>query len=158
MLILSPCVVFYSHGKPNTSQNVSIRLFPSPPSLNHLLVYTVITCEYCDAKIADLFKVPFGGWAMSLAGDLAIHFTAEKGGWGVKKGSIGPMMEQAKTYVNSGIFITVFPEGARSPTGELQEFKDGMFKLATETGAAIVPVAVCGTNRAYVIPSATLCY
>jgi len=98
---------------------------------------------------SDLFKVPFGGWAMSMAGDLAIHFTAEKGGWGVKKGSIGPMMDQAKTYVNSGIFITVFPEGARSPTGELQEFKDGMFKLATETGAAIVPVAVCGTNRGW---------
>jgi 1-acyl-sn-glycerol-3-phosphate acyltransferase len=77
-------------------------------------------------KIANLFLVPFGGWAMSLAGDLAVHFTPDKGGWGVKKGSIGPMMDQAKSLINNGVFITVFPEGARSKTGELQEFKDGI--------------------------------
>ena len=33
-------------------------------------------------------QVPFGGWAMWLAGDLPVHFTRDARGWGVKKGTV----------------------------------------------------------------------
>jgi hypothetical protein len=75
------------------------------------------------------------------------------GGWGVKKGSIGPMMEHARNYLTNGIHITAFPEGARSTSGELQEFKDGLFRLACDSGAAIIPCVVAGTNRAWPLNS-----
>ena len=36
---------------------------------------------------SDLFKVPFGGWAMQRAGDLAVRFDPKRsGGWGTVKG------------------------------------------------------------------------
>jgi 1-acyl-sn-glycerol-3-phosphate acyltransferase len=42
--------------------------------------------------------------------------------------------------------VIMFPEGTRSPTGELQRFKKGAFVLALQTGAAIVPTAILGSR------------
>jgi 1-acyl-sn-glycerol-3-phosphate acyltransferase len=43
--------------------------------------------------------------------------------------------------------LVVFPEGTRSPTGGLQEAKDGLALLALRSGAPILPVGVSGTDR-----------
>jgi 1-acyl-sn-glycerol-3-phosphate acyltransferase len=42
----------------------------------------------------------------------------------------------------------IFPEGTRSKTGELGDFKDGAFRLAIEKQVPIVPLAVRGTRTA----------
>jgi 1-acyl-sn-glycerol-3-phosphate acyltransferase len=47
----------------------------------------------------------------------------------------------------SGMHITIFPEGTRSPDGRLLPFRKGAFFLAAETGAPIVPVVIQGTAR-----------
>lgn len=47
--------------------------------------------------------------------------------------------------VNDGYSAIIFPEGTRSKTGEVGEFKGGAFKVAQKTGAPIVPVALDGT-------------
>ena len=47
--------------------------------------------------------------------------------------------------VNNGYSAIIFPEGTRSKTGEVGEFKGGAFKVAQKTGAPIVPVALDGT-------------
>jgi len=98
---------------------------------------------------ASLFQVPFGGWSMTLAGDVPVYFTREKEGWGTVKGSVGKMMDRLKELLNHDIPIAVFPEGTRSRTGELGEFKDGMFALAKETSAAIIPCAIDGSKNAW---------
>ncbi len=43
--------------------------------------------------------------------------------------------------------VVLFPEGTRSPTGELGEFKKGAFMLALHTGVPIVPFGVAGSRR-----------
>ena len=45
--------------------------------------------------------------------------------------------------------LFVFPEGTRSPTGELQEAKDGLAMLAMRTGARIVPIGVNDTDAVW---------
>ena len=45
------------------------------------------------------------------------------------------------------ISIVIFPEGTRSKTGELGEFKGGAMKIAMETGAKVVPVLLEGTRE-----------
>eukprot|EP00672_Neobodo_designis_P024385 CAMPEP_0174827638 /NCGR_PEP_ID=MMETSP1114-20130205/847_1 /TAXON_ID=312471 /ORGANISM="Neobodo designis, Strain CCAP 1951/1" /LENGTH=273 /DNA_ID=CAMNT_0016061309 /DNA_START=47 /DNA_END=868 /DNA_ORIENTATION=+ len=97
----------------------------------------------------SLFKVPFGGWCLENAGDLAVRFTSAKGGWGTEKGSVKQLMEDAAELLRREQPIAVFPEGVRSydPEGELNEFKPGFFDLAIKEGAIIVPIALSGTHR-----------
>lgn len=99
----------------------------------------------------SLFKVPFGGWGLKNAGDLAIKFTADKEGWGTEKGSVGQLMADARALLKRGQPIAVFPEGVRSfdAQGGLNEFKLGFFTLAVEEGAVIVPMAFSGCETAW---------
>lgn len=97
----------------------------------------------------SLFKVPFGGWAMSMGGDVPVHFTKEKGGWGTVKGSIGKMMSVVKDLIDHNVPVTVFPEGARSRTGRMQTFKDGFFQFAAEHDVPIIPVALNGSQNGW---------
>ncbi len=50
--------------------------------------------------------------------------------------------------LQSGHSLIIFPEGTRSRSGELQEFKGGAFRIASKAAAAIVPVTIDGSYRA----------
>ena len=50
--------------------------------------------------------------------------------------------------IRKGIPMFVFPEGTRSRTGKLGQFKSGSLKLATRAKAVIVPITIDGTRRA----------
>ncbi len=47
--------------------------------------------------------------------------------------------------IGNGYSAIIFPEGTRSKSGEIGEFKGGAFKVAQKTGAPVVPVAIDGT-------------
>lgn len=47
--------------------------------------------------------------------------------------------------LQSGHSLVIFPEGTRSKSSCLNRFKDGSFKLATRSGAAIVPLTIDGS-------------
>ncbi len=51
--------------------------------------------------------------------------------------------------LNHGKGLCFFPEGLRSTTGEIGEFKKGFAVLAKETGAQLVPVAIIGAHEAW---------
>lgn len=53
---------------------------------------------------------------------------------------------QAQEHIKNGISMFVFPEGTRSKNGKLNEFHEASFRLATKTGAPIVPVAITNTR------------
>ena len=54
---------------------------------------------------------------------------------------------EAIEKVKNGISIFIFPEGTRSRTpGEILEFKEGSFKIATKTGCPIIPVTIVNTQ------------
>jgi len=54
-------------------------------------------------------------------------------------------VEYAAEVLRGGLNIVLFPEGTRSPDGNLLPFKKGGFFLAAETGAPMVPVVIQGT-------------
>ena len=49
--------------------------------------------------------------------------------------------------LKDGHSMVVFPEGTRSQSNEMAEFKPGSFKLATKTKVPIVPVTICGSYK-----------
>ncbi|KAK6591215.1 hypothetical protein RS030_101646 [Cryptosporidium xiaoi] len=89
---------------------------------------------------SDLLKYPIVGWVISMTYDVPIYFTKEKGGWGVKTGTLEPMFNNCLNLINQGIGLVIFPEGTRSKLRRLQPFKNGFFKFAIENECEILPV------------------
>jgi 1-acyl-sn-glycerol-3-phosphate acyltransferase len=50
--------------------------------------------------------------------------------------------QQALELVENGWNLLIFPEGGRTPTGQLQEFKGGAAYLAERTKAAVIPTYI----------------
>jgi 1-acyl-sn-glycerol-3-phosphate acyltransferase len=88
---------------------------------------------------AELMRTPFIGWNMRLND----YVEVARG----DRESIKTMMERCRRHLSEGSPLMIFPEGTRSPTGELQAFKDGAFKLALEAGCPVIPIAVKGTGE-----------
>ena len=84
-----------------------------------------------------LFKIPAVGWGIKIAGDIPLVRGSTK--------SVKAAMARSRFYVERGMPVLIFPEGTRSTTGDLLPFKDGAFRLAIETKAHIVPIAIGGT-------------
>ena len=85
----------------------------------------------------EALRWPLFGWAMR-----------QNGVFGVRRGA-GDLeaFKLAKRVLDEGHVLTVFPEGTRSPTGALQEAKEGATVLAVRSGAPILPVAITGSHR-----------
>ena len=86
------------------------------------------------------FKIPLMGWMMQMAGDIKLV----RG----NRDSAADAIVQCRDRLNKRVSIMIFPEGTRSRTSEMLPFKDGAFRLAIETGAPILPIAVAGTRFA----------
>jgi 1-acyl-sn-glycerol-3-phosphate acyltransferase len=88
----------------------------------------------------SLFNLPFIGWGMRLAKDVPVDRASPS--------AAKAALDECATWLNRGVPVMIFPEGTRSKTGEMQTFKDGAFRLAIDTGADILPMAVAGTESA----------
>ncbi len=88
---------------------------------------------------AELFRVPFVGWNMTINQ----YVSLERG----DRESIRKMWSRCLELLRQGSPLLIFPEGTRSDTGRLQAFKDGAFRLAAEARCPVVPVAISGTAR-----------
>ena len=86
----------------------------------------------------ELFRVPLLGRAMKMASLVAIDRTNQE--------AAIASMRRAAEVLRSGLDMTVFPEGTRSPDGRLLPLKKGPFYMAMETGVSIVPVTILGTR------------
>jgi 1-acyl-sn-glycerol-3-phosphate acyltransferase len=89
---------------------------------------------------SDFFKYPVVGWEMRMVDDIKLV----RG----KLQSVTAAMDACRDRLSRRVSVMIFPEGTRSPDGHLQKFKNGAFRLAIETGTAILPLALDGTHSA----------
>ena len=87
------------------------------------------------AKV-ELFERPWRGWMLSRVGAFPIR----------RGQSDETAMETARMVLDRGGTVCIFPEGTRIRSGSLGTPKRGVGRLALETGAAVAPVAVHGSE------------
>ena len=87
-----------------------------------------------------MFKIPCMGWMMQMAGDIKLVR-------GDRDSTINAIA-QCRDRLAKKVSVMIFPEGTRSKTQEMLPFKDGAFRLAIETQAPVLPIAVAGTRNA----------
>src|SRR3954447_5528715 len=90
----------------------------------------------------EMFKIPWVGWAMRLAGDIELDRSDPRAG--------AHALIESRDRLKHKESVMIFPEGTRSESGYLQEIKDGAFRLAIQLGLPILPLAVVGTRDALV--------
>ena len=65
-----------------------------------------------------------------------------------RKGGVRQSLRQASDVISRGKTVLIFPEGTRTPTGEVQEFKPIVGHLALTHGVDILPICLSGTYEA----------
>lgn len=58
-------------------------------------------------------------------------------------------LKETLRRLKRGEIVILFPEGTRTPNGEMQPLKPGFSALVTRTGASILPMAVEGSYQAW---------
>lgn len=83
----------------------------------------------------ELLYVPFFGWAMGRL-DM-VHIDRSK-----RAQAFNKVVDQGRRLLAKGTWIIMFPEGTRIPRGEVGQYKSGGTRLAIQTGAPVIPIAV----------------
>ena len=86
----------------------------------------------------ELFRLPFVGWMMKLAGDIPVDRQDRRSG--------AKMLLAAHKYLQQKCSVMFFPEGTRSLDGRVGRFNDGAFHLAIKAHVPVLPVAVEGSH------------
>jgi 1-acyl-sn-glycerol-3-phosphate acyltransferase len=84
-----------------------------------------------------LFYIPIFGWMLAIARFIPV----DRG----KTDKARRCIDRAAQRIKKGPSLLVFPEGTRSPDGQVHPFKSGAFILAIKSGVPILPVAIRGT-------------
>ena len=88
---------------------------------------------------AEVWKVPFLHGVLVLLNCVKINRKSPKDA--IKA------IHDGVDNINKGIPMLIFPEGTRSKTGIIGEFKAGSFKMATRSKAKIVPIVLKNTRE-----------
>ena len=107
-------------------------------SMVDILAVFATHLPYLWVSKVENFYAPFLGWNMWLNGYVPL-----------KRGflpSILRMVRSCLKKLDQGHSLCVFPEGTRSPDGNLIDFYRGAFWVATKRGVPIVPIVVEGTG------------
>lgn len=128
---VSPVILLVKHQS-------TLETFLLPTLMPHPLAYVFKK---------ELLRVPFFGWAMGRL-DM-IHIDRNQ-----RTQAFSKVVAQGKKLLAQGIWIIMFPEGTRTPRGGKGVYRSGGTRLAIETGAAVIPIAVtsakCWPRKAFI--------
>jgi 1-acyl-sn-glycerol-3-phosphate acyltransferase len=113
----------------------AILLVKHQSTLETFLIPTLMPHPLAYVFKRELIYVPFFGWAMGRMDMIHIDRSA-------RAQAFNKVVDQGKRLLAQGIWIIMFPEGTRIPRGQKGVYKHGGAKLAVETGAPVIPIAV----------------
>jgi 1-acyl-sn-glycerol-3-phosphate acyltransferase len=107
--------------------------------LDHCTMYSATPHFKQGVELEEHFRYPVYGPYMRARGTIPVR----RG----DAAQLRQLVSRMRAALARGDSLLVFPEGTRTLTGQLGEFQPGMFRIAQQLGAAIVPVTVTGMYR-----------
>lgn len=120
---------------PQQQRAGAILLVKHQSTLETFLMPTLMPHPLAYVFKKELIYVPFFGWAMARL-DM-IHIDRKQ-----KARAFNKVVARGKELLAQGIWIIMFPEGTRIPRGQKGTYKTGGARLAIDTGAPVIPIAV----------------
>lgn len=120
---------------PTGKTSPAILLVKHQSTLETFLIPTLMPHPLAFVFKRELIYVPFFGWAMGRM-DM-IHIDRSQRALAFQK-----VVDQGKRLLAQGVWVIMFPEGTRIPRGQKGVYKSGGARLAIETGAPVIPIAV----------------
>lgn len=113
----TPCLVFAKHE--STWETLFLQSLFAPQA-------TLIKRE--------LLNIPFFGWAFRLLRPIAIDRSSPRG-------ALRHLISEGQQRLGNSIWVVLFPEGTRMPSGELGRFQPGGAALAAATEQPVLVVS-----------------
>lgn len=101
------------------------------------VLYVYLPFQFRIAFKKELLAYPIVGWHLKRSGQICVDQQNPAA-------SIGSIRSALKS-LKSGLPLVIFPEGGRTPDGQVKPFLPGAFFLAIKAQVDIVPVALVGT-------------
>ena len=101
------------------------------------VLYVYLPFQFRIAFKKELLAYPIVGWHLRRSGQICVDQQNPAA-------SIGSIRSALKS-LKSGMPLVIFPEGGRTPDGQVKPFLPGAFFLAIKAQVDIVPVALVGT-------------
>ena len=108
--------------------------------LDILLAFAYIPHNFRMVTKQEMFWLPLMGWALKRSRQVPMDRANSRKGLA--------SLRRAAALLEEGISIVVFPEGTRTPDGEVKDFKATLFILPIRSGIPVVPVRIDGTFAA----------
>ncbi len=102
------------------------------PTLIDVTAIMAVQPRICCVAKTPLFESALAGPLLRSCGHI------EGGNGGLSDGAI--VIEQAEKRLEQGQSVLIFPEGTRSPAGDLHRFKPGAFEIARRASVPVVPL------------------
>ena len=124
-------------GKENIKKGQSYVIAPNHQSYwDAFLIYGYIGIKFKWMMKKELGRIPFVGWACYMAGCIFIDRSS--------RNSAKESIRKAESKLRNGMSVVIFPEGTRTPDGEMGKFKRGAFLISEELQLPILPVTIDG--------------
>jgi 1-acyl-sn-glycerol-3-phosphate acyltransferase len=111
--------------------------------VNHLsaldipVLYAHLPFQFRILAKRELFSYPFMGWHLRRSGQIPVVLENPRAS--VRS------LNLAVATLRHGLSLVIFPEGGRSPDGQLHAFMGGAFYAAIKAQVEVVPMALVGT-------------
>jgi 1-acyl-sn-glycerol-3-phosphate acyltransferase len=100
------------------------------------VVFSSLPFQFRILAKKELWSLPFIGWYLSRSGQIPIET-------GNPRAALASLSAGVKA-LRAGMSLFVFPEGSRTPDGELKTFLAGAAYLAIRAQVPVVPIALSG--------------
>ncbi len=120
---------------PTGQTSAAVLLLKHQSTFETFLMPTLMPHPLAYVFKKELLYVPFFGWAMARM-DM-IHIDRSR-----RSEAFNKVVQQGRRLMAQGVWVIMFPEGTRIARGQKGTYKSGGTRLAIETGAPVIPVAV----------------